>query len=160
MDVPPDTWLTLTEAAARTGHTRDAIRQRIRRRSLPATKGNDGQLRVQARDLADLPPPDMSADDPGQPANVTPDATPGVLLATLADLRTTVDDLRTTLAATLDKARADHLADHGRAERAEAQAAAEATRANTLEVRLAVAEAALAEARTPWAVRVIRAWRR
>ena len=160
MDVPPDTWLTLTEAAARTGHTRDAIRQRIRRRSLPATKGNDGQLRVQARDLADLPPPDMSVDDPGQPANVTPDAAPDVLPATLDDLRTTVDDLRTTLAATLDKSRADHLADHGRAERAEAKAAAEATRANTLEVRLAVAEAALAEARTPWAIRVIRAWRR
>lgn len=102
----------------------------------------------------------MSADDPGQPGGTTMDATPDVLLATLDDLRTTVDDLRTTLVATVDKALADRLADHGRAERAEAQAAAEATRATTAESRLAAAEAALAEARTPWAVRVIRAWRK
>lgn len=160
MDVPPDGWLTLSEAAARTGHTREAIRQRIRRGSLPASKGNDGQLRVQARDLADLPPPGVSAADPGQPENATTDATAAVLLATLVDLRTTVDDLRTTLAATVDKAQADRLADHGRAERAEAQATAEAARAILAENRLATVEAALAEARTPWAVRVIRAWRR
>ena len=160
MDVPPDTWLTLTEAAARTGHTREAIRQRIRRRKLPATKGNDGHLRVRMRDLADLPPPDVSADDHGQPGGVTRDATVVVPLATLADLRTTVDDLRTTLVATLDKAQADRLVDHGRAERAEAQAAAAAARATLAENRLAAVEATLAEARTPWAVRVIRAWRR
>lgn len=167
MDVPLDGWLTLTEAAARTGHTREAIRQRIRRGSLPATKGNDGQLRVQARDLADLPPPDMTADDPGHSRDATPDATVAVPLATLVDLRTTmddlrttVDDLRTTLAATVDKAHADRLVDHGRAERAEVQAAAAADRATLAENRLAAAEAALAEARTPWAVRVIRAWRR
>ncbi len=167
MDVPPDGWLTLSEAAARTGHTREAIRQRIRRGSLPATKGNDGQLRVQVRDLVDLPPPDVSTGDPGQPGNANTDAAASVLLATLVDLRTTVDDLRTTvddlrttLAATVDKAHADRLVDHGRAERAEAQAAAAADRAMLAERRLAAAETALAEARTPWAVRVIRAWRR
>ena len=108
----------------------------------------------------DLPPPDVSAVDPGQPGNATADATAAVLLATLVDLRTTVDDLRTTLAATVDKAHADRLVDHGRAERAEAQTAAAADRATLAENRLAAAEAALAEARTPWAVRVIRAWRR
>ena len=46
-------WLTLTEAAARTGYSRDALRQRIRRGKLSASKGNDGQLRVQARDLGE-----------------------------------------------------------------------------------------------------------
>ena len=118
MDVPLDGWLTLTEAAAHTGHTREAIRQRIRRGSLPASKGNDGQLRVQRRDLADLPPPDATTDDHGQPRNATRDATADVPLVSLADLRMTVDDLRTTLVVTLDKA----LADQGRAEQAEARA--------------------------------------
>lgn len=51
-------------------------------------------------------------------------------------------------------------ADHGRAERAEAQVAAEATRVTLAENRLATVETALAEACTPQAVRVIRAWRR
>jgi len=155
MDVPPDGWLTLTEAAARTRYTREAIRQRVRRGSLPAIKGNDGQLRVQTRDLDDMPPPDATTDDPGQMNGATTDATVVVLLATMVDLRTTVDNLRTTLDATMDKA----LFNHGRAERAEAQAAAEATRASMAEAQLAAAVAALAEARTPWVVRVVRAWR-
>lgn len=148
MDVPPDGWLTLTEAAARTRYTREAIRQRVRRGSLPAIKGNDGQLRVQTRDLDDMPPPDATTDDPGQMNGATTDATVVVLLATMVDLRTTLD-------ATMDKA----LFNHGRAERAEAQAAAEATRASMAEAQLAAAVAALAEARTPWVVRVVRAWR-
>lgn len=156
MDDHPDAWLTLTEAAARSGYTREAIRQRIRRHKLPASKGNDGQVRVRARDLADLPPPGLSTHDPGQTADVTTDAALAVLLATVDDLRTTVDNLRTTMVTTADKA----LVDHGRAERAEAQAIAEAARATRAEARLAAAEIALAEARTPWAVRIIRAWRR
>ncbi len=154
MDVPPDGWLTLTEAAAHTGHTREALRQRIRRRSLAASKGNDGQLRVQARDLADLPPPDPTVADPGQHDGAALDATLDVLTATVADLRADLERTRTAL----DKAQADRLADHGRAERAEAQATAETARATLAENRLATVEAALAEARTPWAVRVIRAW--
>ena len=54
--------LTLTEAAARTGYSRDALRQRIRRGKLSASKGNDGQIRIHARDLGDLPPADLSVD--------------------------------------------------------------------------------------------------
>jgi hypothetical protein len=164
MDDHPDSWLTLTEAAERTGHTREAIRARIRRGSLPATKGNDGQLRVQARDLADLAPPDEATDAAmdghGPEEDAAVDATAAVLLSTVAGLRTAVDELRTTLAATVDKALADRVADHGRAERAEAQVVAERERTTLAETRLATTEAALAEARTPWAVRVIRAWRR
>lgn len=156
MDVPPDGWLTLTEAATRTGHTREAIRARIRRGSLPSSKGNDGQLRVQARDLDDLLPRDAAVDDPERLQGPAMAA----LLQAIAGLRTTVDELRTTLAVTTDKAVADRLADHGRAERAEAQATAEAERAARAEAQLIAAEAALAEVRTPWAIRVIRAWRR
>ncbi|MBA2717517.1 MAG: hypothetical protein H0U51_10775 [Propionibacteriales bacterium] len=150
--LPDDQWLTLTDAAARCGYTREALRQRVRRGSLRATKGNDGQLRVQARALADLPPPDMSGVDPGQDDNATLD----VLASTVADLRTDLERTRTAL----DTALADRLADHGRAERAEAQATAEATRAVVAEARLAAAEAALAEARLPWVVRLMRAMRR
>lgn len=171
MDVPPDGWLTLTEAAERTGHTREAIRARIRRGSLPASKGNDGQFRVQARDLADLAPPDAAMAGHGQEEAAAGNVTMAGLLSTVAGLRAAMDEMRTTLAATMDKALADRVADHGRAERAEAQAAAERERAAMAETRLAAAEAALAErqaaaeaalaeARTPWAVRVIRAWRR
>ena len=153
---PPDNlWLTLTDAAACSGHTREALRQRVRRGSLRATKDNNGQLRVQARDLADLPPPDPSGVDPGQGDGTTPDATLDILVATVVDLRTDLERTRTVL----DKALNDRLVDRGRAERAEARAAAEAARAATAETRLAAAESALAEARQPWIVRVIRATR-
>ena len=150
-----DDWLTLTEAAARTGHTREALRQRVRRKKLPATMGNDKVLRVHARDLADLPPLDESTDDPGH----VQDATVGVALdsmaATLAVLRTDLVQARTAL----DTALANRLADHGRAERAEERAKAEADRAAAAEARLARVEAELAEVRTLWIVRIIRAWR-
>ncbi len=122
----PDGWLTLTEVATRTGYTRDAIRQRVRRGVLRATKGNDGVLRVDAGNLADIPPPVMSGDNPGQDDGDALVAALSVLNTTLNDqgaamhdLRTTVDMLRTAL----DKATSDRLVDHGRAERAEARSA-------------------------------------
>lgn len=155
-------WLTLTEAATHSGYSRDAIRQRIRRGKLQATKGNDGQLRVQARDLDDLPPPDLTADDQGQPGDKSSDLALDVLQATVADLRTTVNDLGQQLEkarTALDMTQADRLNDRGRAERAEAQAVAESARAATAEARALAAEAALVEARTPLLVRVIRAVR-
>lgn len=152
---PPDGWLTLTEAAARTGYTREALRQRVRRDTLAAVKGNDGVLRVKAADLADLPPPDEAPDNQGQPGDATTVVALDVLAATVADLRADLGRMRTTL----DTAVADRLDSHGRAERAEGRAVAEASGAAAAEVRLAVVEAALAEARTPWTVRIIRAWR-
>ena len=138
---PPDGWLTLTEAAARTGHTREAIRQRVRRGSLRAVKGNDGVLRLDTRDLADMPPPDATAAD--QEADQG-DAGSASTVATLADLVATVADLRTTADTTrmaLDKSHTDHLADRGRAERAEAQVEAEAARVTVAEAREAEARA-------------------
>ena len=155
----PDGMLTLTEAAAHTGYTREALRQRIRRGSPAANKGNDGMLRIHRRDLDDLPPPDQSTDDQednqGQAGEAAVDAALAVLTATVVDLRADLIRMRTTL----DTAQADRLVDHGRAAKAEAHAAAEAARATTAEARLAKVEAALAEARTPWAIRVIGAWR-
>lgn len=116
--------LTLTEAAARTGYSRDALRQRIRRGKLNASKGNDGQIRVHARDLGDLPPAELSVDDQGQVDDTS-------LVVALDVLRATVDDLRTDLERTrtaLDNALVDRMNDHGRAERTEARlAAAEAS---------------------------------
>ena len=152
---PPDELLTLTEAATRTGYTREALRQRVRRGTLPATKGNDGVVRVHPRDLADLAPPDESTADHGQYDDVTAAVALDVLVATAADLRADLERTRTAL----DTAAADRLADHGRAARADAVAAAEARRADVAEARLAAVETALAEARMPWAVRIIRAWR-
>lgn len=152
---PDDQWMTLTEAAQRSGYTREALRQRVRRGTLPATKGNDGQLRIQARDLADLPPPDATTDDQGHGDNAITEAALAILVATVADLRTDLVRTRTAL----DTAVADCLADHARAERAEAQAKAETIRAATAEARLLAVETALAEARLPWAIRIIRAIR-
>lgn len=152
---PDDLWMTLTEAAHRSGHTREALRQRVRRGTLPATKGNDGQLRIQTRDLADLPPPDATMDDQGQGDDATTEAALAVLVATVADLRADLRHTRTTLETALD----DRMADHGRAERAEAQARAEMARAAKAETQLLAVETALAEARLPWVIRVIRAIR-
>lgn len=159
---PAPQWLTLTEAAARSGYSREAIRQRIRRGKLVATKGNDGQLRVQARDLEDLPPLDQSTDDQEQPGDDPRDVALDFLQSTVADLRTTVNDLGQQLEkarTALDVAQTDRLNDRGRAERAEAQATASAERATAAEARLAVMEASLAEAVTPLLIRMIRAVR-
>lgn len=151
----PDGMLTLTDAAAHTGYSREALRQRVKRGSLLAIKGNDGMLRVHRRDLADLPPPDETADDQGQADSATADAALAILVATMADLRVDLERTRSTLNA----AWVDRMVDHERAVRAEEKAKAEAARATAAETRLAAAEAALAEARMPWAVRVISAWR-
>ena len=143
--------LTLTEAAAKSGYSREALRQRVRRGTLKSTRGNDGQYRIDARDLADLPPPEPTTDDPGRPGDDILDT----LVGTVADLRAELAAARSAL----DAAQADRLVDRGRAERAEAEAAAERRRAEAAEARAAGAEAALAEARTPYLVRVIRAIR-
>lgn len=150
----PDGMLTLTDAAAHTGYSREALRQRVKRGSLLAIKGNDGMLRVHRRDLADLPPPDETVDDQRQADRATADAALAILVATMSDLRVDLERTRSTLNA----AWVDRTVDHERAVRAEEKAKAEAARAIAAETRLAAAEAALAEARMPWAVRVISAW--
>lgn len=155
-------WLTLTEAATRSGHSREALRQRVRRGKLRSHKGNDGVQRVDALELADLPPPDGPGDDHGQSGVDPESAVQDILQATVDDLRSDRDRLKNDLErarTALDNVQADRLDAHGRAERAEAEKEAEARRASEAERRLAVAEAALAEARTPWVVRVVRALR-
>lgn len=152
---PPDGWLTLTEAAARTGHTREALRQRVRRNTLLHMKGNDRVVRVHVRDLADLPPPDESTVGPGQPEGTTASVTLDVLTTFVADLRADLMQARTAL----DVAMADRLAAHGRAERAEERAAAVIDRVTRAEARADRAEAALIDAQIPWVERIIRAWR-
>jgi hypothetical protein len=160
--LPEPGWLTLTEAASRSGHSREALRQRIRRGRLPSTKDNQGQLRIRPEDLADLPPPDASTDDQVQQESEAEGVALDVLRTTVDDLRTTVNKLEQDLERarlSADKAAVDRLADHGRAERAEAQATAEKGRAERAEARATAAEAALVEARTPLVLRLVRALR-
>jgi hypothetical protein len=155
-------WPTLTEAAARTGYTREALRQRMRRGKLRAIKDNTSTLRLDPRDLADLPPPDQAVGDHSQPENDSRDVALDVLGATVADLRSILDNLRQDLERTrldLGQAQRHRLDDHGRAERSEAEAATERARAERAEARLAAAEAALAEVRTPLILRIIQAVR-
>jgi hypothetical protein len=155
-------WLTLTEAAARSGYTREALRLRVRRAikkgTLSVQRGNDGTTRVEVQWVDDLPPwgkadgdRDVSMDDRG-------DDEADDFPVTLVALQATMDDLRKART-DLDKAQADRLDAHGRAERAEAGKEASDRRADEAERRAAAAEAALAEARTPWVVRVVRAFR-
>jgi len=156
-------WPTLTEAAARCGYTREALRLRVRRGKLRAIKGNDGVTRIDPAGLADLPPPDLSGDDQGRPEEAeTPPSTDDHALTVdvlRASLDRALDDLGQARSA-LDKAQEERLVDRGRAERAEASLEAEKGRAAGLEARVTSLEAALDEARLPWVVRVVRAVRR
>jgi len=163
-------WPTLSEAAARSGYTREALRLRARRGKLKVLKDNTGQIRVDPRALADLPPPDTTLDDHGQPGDGSESLTPDDLRATLDVLRSTLDDLRVNLGqarSDLAQAQSDRLVDRGRAERAEAEAAIEKGRREAAEAAIAVererrekAEADLEKARTPWLLRTIRELRK
>ena len=150
--------LTLTQAAARCGYTRAALRQRARRGSLPSVKGNDGLIRLRASDVDALPPPDadvdMDADDQDQLEGVG--EAMDLLRSIVADLRDDRDHMRTGLDAARDELSAERI----RTAQAEAQAAAAAARMAAAEALLAAAEAALAEARVPLVLRVIAALRR
>lgn len=157
-------WPTLTEAAARSGYTREALRLRVRRRKLRAIKGNDGVVRLDPAGLEDLPPPELSGeDDQGRPEDGDRPETTDDQIMTLDVLRSALDraldDLGQARSA-LDRANDDRLVDRGRAERAEAWLEAERARVAGVEARLTTLEAELAEARLPWVVRVVRAMRR
>ena len=134
-----DPWPTLTEAATRTGHTREALRQRVRRGRLRAVRGNDGMVHVDPSGLADLPPPGATTDDQVDEIALSVD----VLVATVADLRADLVTARSTL----DEANAGRLVDRGRAERAEAERDAAAARTSAVEADLASARAELVAAR-------------
>jgi hypothetical protein len=143
-------WLSLTEAAARTGRDREAIRARARRGLIPYRQGNRGQWLVQ------LPADLMAA------PNTAEHAAEADLVA---DLQAEVAELRLALAraeAARDTAKAAAVAEMA-AEVAEARREAavatakfeERERAHAAEVtavREFVAElrALLADARRPW----------
>ena len=147
--------LTLTAAATRSGHTRAALRQRVRRGTLSAVKGNDGILRVRSEDIDGLPPSEATTDDHEQPED------PMVMAMDI--LRTNADELRDDrdrAVSSLDATRDELTAERLRAALAEERAGAAVAQAVAAEARLAAAEAALAEAHVPLVLRVIAALRR
>ena len=155
--------LTLTEAAARSGHTRIALRQRVRRGTLPSIKGNDGVVRIRAADVDGLPPPDAATDDQDQPEAEAVAAALDAMRQAMDDTRADRDRAWSSLdhvRSDLEAARSSLAAESLRAALAEEKAMAATTRTAMAEARLAAAEAALAEARVPLLLRVIAALRR
>lgn len=125
-------WLTLTEAAERTGQNREALRSRARRGLIPSRKGNSGELLVQVT--------------PGQTANLD-HAIAMKLTGAETDLLAEVADLRTVIA------RLEAERDAARTGAAVEIAAVRAQAAGELAARNMVIEelrAMLAEARRPW----------
>jgi hypothetical protein len=86
-------WLTLTEAAQRSGFPRETVRSRARRGLIPSRKGNRGELLVQLTTV-------MTASDHGtNAAPTTVMTTPDHGQATvIADLTAEVTELRERLA--------------------------------------------------------------
>lgn len=132
-------WLSLTEAAQRSGLAREAIRARARRNLIPSRKGNDGRLLVQI-------PAGLMAEVGQGMAGLPADL--------LADLTAEVAELRTALAraeAEADTAKAvaeaKIVAARDAAEARIAAAGVEVAAIRELADRLT---AELAEARRPW----------
>lgn len=93
-------------------------------------------VRLDPRDLSDLPPPDVTTVDQGRPGDGREHMTPDDQAMTMVVPRSTMDDLQDELdhiRSALDRVQADHLVDRGRAERAEAQTAAETARADQMQ---------------------------
>ena len=131
-------WLTLSEAAARTGLNRDALRARARRGLIPHRKGNNGEVLVQ------VPAVMMAGIGQDEAGAVARD---GQDMANLvADLQAEVLELRVALA-------------RAEAGRDAATATAEAEKLATREV-VELLKAQLAEARKPALVRLLEALRR
>jgi uncharacterized protein involved in exopolysaccharide biosynthesis len=135
-------WLSLTEAAQRSGLAREAIRAQTRRKLIPSQKGNRGELLVQL-------PADLLAGDVQGMAG--PAADP------VADLLAEVADLREQLARTeaeREAARAVATAEVAAAKTgAMAEVAAKEELIQELRKMLGSLRAELVEARRPW-------WRR
>jgi hypothetical protein len=135
-------WLSLTEAAQRTGRHINALRSLARRGRIESRKGNQGQwlVRLPAELPADLGPTDAP----------TSDETMAALNAEVVELREELAGLKAELKAVHDvaKARADA------AERvATAEIAAKEELIQELRKILGSLRAELTEARRPW-------WRR
>jgi hypothetical protein len=119
-------WLTLTEAAERTGQNRETLRSKVRRGLLNSRRGNSGQMLVQ------LPGNDTA---PTGPTGAATDPDQGIT-ELLTELREEITELRERLA----RAEADQNATE-RVRLAEVGALRELADRLTAE---------LAEARRPW----------
>ena len=151
----------VAEAAVALGLTADGVRARIRRGTLPARKGNDGQWRVA------LPAAVLSRQDNGQDGHDIPAAdrqdAPLWRLAQLEERLRAADELRAALAEErVARARAEGERDAAQAESAGLREALarEADYARQERVRADRLEAALADARKGWLERVLEAVRR
>ena len=135
-------WLSLTEAAQRSGLAREAIRARARRNLIPSRKGNRSELLVQL-------PADLLAGDSQDTARPSADV--------VADLLAEVADLRERLARTETEREAARAVATAEVATAKATAVAEVAAKEELiqELRkmLGSLRAELVEARRPW-------WRR
>jgi hypothetical protein len=155
-------WLAdVSEAAAALGLTPDGVRARIRRGTLPARKGNDGQWRVTLSTSV------LSRQDDGQDGRDTSAAdrqdNPLQRLAWLEERLRADDKFQAALAEErVARARAEGERDVARAEGASLREALarEADHARQERARADRLEAALAEARRPWLARLLEALRR
>lgn len=121
-------WVTLSEAASRTGRHIDGVRSLVRRRKLPARKNNAGQWMVQ------LPPEAMAQPDLAHDTGID---------AAIGELRAEVTELREALA----EAKADARTAHGIAD-----SRVDAVRAEVVAKDELIAELRkmLDDARRPW----------
>jgi len=145
-------WLTLSEAAARTGRHIDALRAMARRGKLERQRGNRGEWLVRLPEsLPQLDSGVALGDDSGA-ADV------------LAELRDEVTELRVALARAETQAEAAKAVAAAEVEAVRRQTAAELEAKEVviaeLRARADRLEAAFAEARRPWLAKVIEGLKR
>ena len=153
----------LPEAAKLTGLTVDALRKRASRGKLEHVKGNDGTVRVRltaaALDAIHREAPSRSPDMSGlaelheRAAKAEGEA--AVLRESLSRVQMQADASAATAEVRLEALNVALV----QTAITEERTAAAVARAAAAEARLAAVETALAEARTPWMVRIVRAWR-
>ncbi len=125
-------WVTLSEAASRTGRHIDALRSLVRRHKLPARKNNAGQWLVQM-------PPELTQHDLANDA---------VADTAIGELRAEVTELREALAEAKAEARAAHDVADARVDAVRAEVTAK-------DVLIRELRELLADARRPWWRRLI-----
>src|SRR4051794_24321001 len=110
MAEPPDEaepWVTLSEAASRTGRHIDAVRSLVRRRKLPARKNNSGQWLVQLpAGMAELTETSTSLTASASAHDTTGDTATGELLAEVTELREALAEAKAEAKAARDVAEA------------------------------------------------------
>ena len=144
-------WVTLSEAASLTGRHIDAVRSLVRRRKLPARKGNNGQWLVQVP---------ASAPQSSVGRGAVGDAAITELLAEVAELREALAKAIAEAKAASDIAEARVDAANARGDAANARFDAANASAKALRELADQLTAELADARRSWLERLIAALRR